>query len=269
MLNRRAFTLIELLVVISIIALLIAILLPALGAARAAARQSKCLVNTKQQMTAYSAFLADNKDEFMQFDGGGGAVESNWVLEFVPYYNVDVASTGTVRYESELLTCPEVNAGDGIDSFPATTYNLGAVDQNWTIIENNRGASASYTFNGYLYTTRGNQSNPGGMLIGDVLGDNLIGPHIWYNTIANVTDPTQTPAFTDGLWVDGWPLANDAKPASFESIPAVFNPQMRRFATDRHGAGSENASFVDGHGESIAVEDLWDFEWHREYVALP
>ncbi len=45
---RTAFTLIELLVVIAIIAILAAILFPVFAQARAKARQTACLSNTKQ-----------------------------------------------------------------------------------------------------------------------------------------------------------------------------------------------------------------------------
>lgn len=60
--RRRGFTLIELLVVISIVALLISLLLPALSRARSAARQTGCLSNLGQIMTATAMYLDDHND---------------------------------------------------------------------------------------------------------------------------------------------------------------------------------------------------------------
>src|SRR5690606_33511787 len=68
--RQRAFTLIELLVVISIIALLIAILLPALGAARYSARETQCVTQMRQQITAHMGFATDNNGDYAPHDAG-------------------------------------------------------------------------------------------------------------------------------------------------------------------------------------------------------
>jgi len=62
---RRGFTLIELLVVIAIIAVLIGVLLPALGAARRAARATKCLANIRSLELAHTTYVNENKERFV------------------------------------------------------------------------------------------------------------------------------------------------------------------------------------------------------------
>jgi prepilin-type N-terminal cleavage/methylation domain-containing protein/prepilin-type processing-associated H-X9-DG protein len=62
--SYRAFTLIELLVVIAIIAILAAILFPVFAQAKAAAKASACLSNTKQLSIATLLYTNDSDDTF-------------------------------------------------------------------------------------------------------------------------------------------------------------------------------------------------------------
>ena len=77
--NRKAFTLIELLVVIAIIAILAAILFPVFAQAKAAAKKTQDLSNTKNQSTAVIMYGSDYDDVFPRmWYKGPAATGSVW-----------------------------------------------------------------------------------------------------------------------------------------------------------------------------------------------
>ena len=120
--QRKAFTLIELLVVIAIIAILAAILFPVFAQAKAAAKTTQCLSNTKQVGLAVVQYTTDNDDTYTggwyvnlwatrdsTVDPGG---RYTWVDAVFPY----VKSTG-------VFTCPmsAFPTGDPYKSGPFVT----------------------------------------------------------------------------------------------------------------------------------------------------
>jgi prepilin-type N-terminal cleavage/methylation domain-containing protein/prepilin-type processing-associated H-X9-DG protein len=79
---RRAFTLIELLVVIAIIAILAAILFPVFAQAKASAKKSACLSNTRQLGIGLMMYMADEDDTLFFF---GHAVDTSRTRPLVPF----------------------------------------------------------------------------------------------------------------------------------------------------------------------------------------
>ncbi|CAN5562973.1 hypothetical protein BH11ARM2_BH11ARM2_37390 [soil metagenome] len=79
--RRKAFTLIELLVVIAIIAILAAILFPVFAQAKAAAKKTVSLSNTKQTATAFNIYSSDTDDTLplaYPFDSNGTMLTGGW-----------------------------------------------------------------------------------------------------------------------------------------------------------------------------------------------
>ncbi len=130
---RRGFTLIELLVVIAIIAILAAILFPVFARAREKARQSNCLSNVKQIMTAIKMYIQDYDGTFPAVRVGAPA---GWTAPngdtatpaWVPWF----CSVTPYMKNTQIMNCPSVStAWDGGASFNDISYGYNEYMAAW------------------------------------------------------------------------------------------------------------------------------------------
>ena len=215
--KKRGFTLIELLVVIAIIAILAAILFPVFAQARAKARATSCLSNTKQTGLMYAMYVQDYDE--VSPNGRGGGWE--WWTELMPYVkNID------------LLYCPDrtdggpYTQGSGTNGRSSGPFRL-----------------SHYVGYGYNWGPIGWRG--GGLLEAQQMDPNRPGStHIPGKPLAAVSFPAATFAFGDtydtprmtlgiGFLGDTW------RGASNSSL--------------RHTGGQFNFAFVDGHAKSVKM----------------
>lgn len=231
----HGFTLIELLVVISIIALLISILLPALTAARESARVSACLSNQRQLVLGSLVYAQDYDDTAMPTMV---PVYESWHLFLVAPYMGYPADLDT---RMDVVECP---------SDPDV----------WTV---GGGSSAenpyqpSYGYNLWLGTFR---------IASDVdgVGDP---PFALPIQLASVKSPTDTVTFADMFHPGNRTrLAEDPNfifgyPGNASNQPVV-NPwgsgPYGQINPYRHGGDVVNVGWLDGHVESLGVQDAWE-----------
>lgn len=173
----QGFTLVELLLIVALIALLIAILLPALSGARNKARDSVCLSNLRQLLTAWAAY----ENEYRGFPVGEdplyvGYVRFGWggvhwyddtpvpTLGILPDRPLNVMITGEtrVRARMDVFRCPSDNgaalAASGERPWAQWGANSPSQEGDQTLFGL---AGASYTANGWMYCEPGARSGWG------------------------------------------------------------------------------------------------------------
>jgi prepilin-type processing-associated H-X9-DG protein len=89
--------------------------------------------------------------------------------------------------------------------------------------------------------------------------------------------PVLTPVFNDSIWVDAWPLNID-RSATDLFAGQYSGASIGRHTIARHGGiispprsintsqtlpGSINMTFADGHAETVKLEWLWNYYWHK------
>lgn len=269
---NRGFTLIELLVVIAIIAILAAMLLPALSAAKRKGQQAVCTSNLKQMALADIMYFNDNGHGIPDQapDGSTGS----WFINFIDYYSK----------ATNLLVCPTttqqpqaVNNFDGnaVTPWCKTDYN-----------GNGTPYFGSYVINGWFsvdYKTLA------------PAGDGKADAQFYYLKDSQILYGSQTPVFSDGIWVDMWPTETDSAYHDLHQTAGVnANPaeggfpgkSIARTCVARHGCnpstantwtsatatppGGVQVAMFDGHVEFSKLPHLWTYQWHFNWgVATP
>ena len=232
---NRGFTLIELLVVISIIALLIGILLPALGAARSAARNTKCLATIRQNQIALDTFAAENKGSYLRARTRISEVptaanwDSNWkearwddILRRLDYLPV------------ELISCPEDDR-----SSLGTIYTVNGVPT--LLLQGPR--HYAMVRNGIGRYGNGNR------------GVRLDSPAMKQ---ADVTSPSESASTADSTPYRFY-LTNGADKGGYSDVVDYKGEGTSGgVPTDRHPSESGNYSFLDGHASNLTQKSMLD-----------
>ena len=246
--SRSGFTLIELLVVIAIIAILAAILFPVFAQAREKARQTSCVSNMKQILTAAAMYTQDYDETFHRI--------RNW--------NFVATSTNKIWGAEDMLT-PYIK-NEQVWKCPSDPW------QRWDAANFPTGGAISYSFTHYQ---AGWDEGP------DAAHSVTFGIHAYYNTetslsLAAVGAPADTVSMFE-LWGTNNYFAQHAYwrwnvqdvrtwPRNPNYVGITWFGRAGGLTIGSHSEMA-NYGFADGHVKSLRQTALMPLPWSPAAIA--
>ena len=270
--DEQGFTLVELLVVIAIIGILAGLLLPAISTGAG----GRCQSNLRQITMSYSIAVSDNSDQFGAMPTFRESKEQNYkdlgswsTLEGFWENNYGLRGNGWICPSAPPRKTPPYNSPDWFETYGglhfATTvrqeFDDGVYEREYSYVYN-------AAFDGRYVNALSGAGNPEASSMKP------------FTCEADVQQPSCTP-----IWGDGYD--SEAVRLASEDPPWTINPDRAiaiDFALPRHAwrpngiapnsdfdrksklPGATNLSFADGHVQTVPLEKLWSYYWHRDYV---
>jgi len=230
---RRGFTLVELLAVIGIIALLIGLLLPALNKARRASMQTKCLANMRSIEAAQMIYAVENHNYLVDASDQGDfdITQGSWIGALQKYSAIPLARR-----------CPA-------DQSPY-------FDQPFVSGSVSAYRTCSYAINNYLSATH----FPTGL--------------VPYQKISRVPHSSAVIQFVELVELGQNAMADHVHADAFYS---PLSPKLTlikisaEISVGRHDgrigqwSAMLNYSFLDGHAESLRLQDVYTDPQHNKF----
>lgn len=247
--SQRGFSFVELLVVLTVISVLLVLTLPFQVMARRKAQQAGSLHNV-QQLTLAAHGNAGDTGVWANYENPGDP-RATWMG--ADYYTQN----------PKILVCPATR----VEKPVLPTLTPGAAEYAWTFPGDKNVYVGSYGLNGWLY----DQPSHGGMR----------NPDFMMSKQSAIQRPAMTPGFFDAIWPDLWPLETDP-PATDLYYGKWLGRGIGRCTISRHGGvnpakapqdfdprkkmpGAINIGFVDGHADTVKLENLWNLSWHLDW----
>jgi prepilin-type N-terminal cleavage/methylation domain-containing protein len=262
---KKAFTLIELLVVIAIIAILAAILFPVFAQAKAAAKKTSCLSNTKQ-FTLGAIMYAGDVDDMMIMAWNGGDVVRRLDNSVYRPWNPWTQTVQPYIKNFQLLLCP-VNDNSFITAANevARTKIYAPYGFNYGYLNEFKGADPNGSGLNYFAPISMTQVNRAAntVMFAESTGVNYANAahtSVWSQPIGPIVDPPDAWLSANAFFCEGWGNHTEAI-TQYYQYPGYGGVTPRHsgqsgFVANTMPSGGTNVSLVDGHSKFFKIGGL-------------
>ncbi len=251
--------------VVGIIALLMSILVPALKKVKEQANSIVCRSNLRQWGTYFLLYTEDYDGSFHVGPGSkDGQFGGYWFNALRDYHGIGIGrqksqskNEYTISSEYELALCPVAHRPwTMIDEGLHPTYAWGILGTEQALkfyrsAKYRDGDYGSYGVNTWV-------CNPS--------EEEIYGGYEayknWFWRSARVKGAAYIPLILDSTWFTSWPFRSNEPP----NYNGENENHMGRYCIQRHGIGYTNCTFVDFSIRRLALKELWDLQWHRNWL---